>query len=37
VKITLHCADGTTKVLKESLKLLEGEVIDASKYVLYAT
>jgi monomeric isocitrate dehydrogenase len=31
VKITLHCADGSTKVLKESLKLQEGEVIDASK------
>ena len=31
VKITLHCADGTTKVMKESLALQEGEVIDASK------
>ncbi len=31
VKITLHCADGSTKVLKESLKLKEGEVIDASR------
>jgi len=30
VKITLHCADGSTKVLKESLSLAEGEVIDAS-------
>ncbi len=36
VKITLHCADGSTKVLKESLKLKEGEVIDASRcFVLY--
>jgi len=31
VKITLHQADGTTKVLKESLKLEAGEVIDATK------
>jgi len=31
VKITLHCADGSTKVLKESLALQEGEVIDATK------
>ncbi len=31
MKITLHCADGSTKVLKESLKLKEGEVIDASR------
>jgi len=31
VKITLHQADGTTKVLKESLALQAGEVIDATK------
>jgi len=31
VKITLHCADGSTKVLKENLPLLAGEVIDATK------
>merc|ERR1711872_451538 len=31
VKITLHCADGSTKVLKESLALQAGEVIDATK------
>merc|ERR1711887_525439 len=31
VCITLHCADGTTKVLKEGLKLQAGEVIDATK------
>merc|ERR1712168_897590 len=31
VKITLHQADGTTKVLKESLALQVGEVIDATK------
>merc|ERR1719381_408776 len=31
VKITLHQADGTTKVLKEELKLQKGEVIDATK------
>merc|ERR1711971_188953 len=31
VTITLHQADGTTKVLKEGLKLLAGEVIDATK------
>merc|ERR1712088_301601 len=31
VKITLHQADGTTKVLKEGLKLQKGEVIDATK------
>jgi len=31
VSITLHCADGTTKVLKEGLKLQAGEVIDATK------
>jgi len=30
VKITLHGADGSTKVLKESLSLIEGEVVDAS-------
>merc|ERR1712013_448114 len=30
-KITLHQADGTTKVLKESLSLQAGEVIDATK------
>ena len=29
----MHCADGTTKVLKESLALQEGEVIDASRYI----
>merc|ERR1711899_359045 len=31
VNITLHQADGTTKVLKEGLKLQKGEVIDATK------
>merc|ERR1712112_312997 len=31
VKITLHGADGSTKVLKESLPLEAGEVIDATK------
>jgi len=31
VKITLHQADGTTKVLKESLSLQAGEVIDATR------
>ena len=31
VKITLHQADGTTKVLKDGLTLEAGEVIDASK------
>jgi isocitrate dehydrogenase len=31
VKITLHGADGSTKVLKETLKLQAGEVIDATK------
>jgi len=31
VKITLHQADGTAKVLKESLSLQAGEVIDATK------
>merc|ERR1712180_355351 len=31
VKITLHGADGSTKVLKESLALEAGEVIDATK------
>jgi len=31
VKITLHCADGSTKVLKESLSLQAKEVIDASR------
>jgi len=31
VKITLHQADGTTKVLKETLALQAGEVIDATK------
>merc|ERR1712141_347733 len=31
VKITLHQADGTTKVLKESLSLEAGEVIDATR------
>merc|ERR1712088_884473 len=31
VKITLQQADGTTKVLKEGLKLQKGEVIDATK------
>merc|ERR1712212_1446377 len=31
VKITLHCADGATKVLKEGLSLQQGEVIDASR------
>jgi len=31
VKITLHCADGSTKVLKETLSLQKGEVIDASR------
>jgi len=30
VKITLHQADGTTKVLKETLALQAGEVIDAT-------
>ena len=32
VSITLHQADGTTKVLKEGLALQAGEVIDASKF-----
>jgi len=31
VKITLHQADGTTKVLKETLALQAGEIIDATK------
>merc|ERR1711988_274942 len=31
VNITLHQADGTTKVLKEGLQLQKGEVIDATK------
>merc|ERR1719431_1768258 len=31
VKITLHQADGTAKVLKEGLALQAGEVIDATK------
>merc|ERR1712241_1375540 len=31
VKITLHQADGNTKVLKESLSLQAGEVIDATR------
>jgi isocitrate dehydrogenase len=31
MKITLHCADGSTKVLKDSLALQKGEVIDASR------
>merc|ERR1711899_588399 len=31
VNITLHQADGTTKVLKEGLKLQQGEVIDATR------
>merc|ERR1712240_419535 len=31
VNITLHQADGTTKVLKEGLKLQAGEVIDATR------
>ena len=31
VKITLHGADGSTKVLKETLPLEAGEVIDATK------
>merc|ERR1712241_1087210 len=31
VTITLHQADGTTKVLKEGLQLQKGEVIDATK------
>ena len=31
VKITLHQADGTIKVLREGLTLEAGEVIDASK------
>jgi len=31
VKITLHCADGSTKVLKDGLKLQAGEVIDSSR------
>lgn len=31
VKITLHGADGSTKVLKETLALEAGEVIDATK------
>merc|ERR1739844_562462 len=31
VKITLHQADGNTKVLKESLALQKGEVIDATR------
>jgi len=31
VSITLHCADGTTKVLKEGHKLQAGEVIDATR------
>lgn len=31
VKITLHQADGNTKVLKESLALQAGEVIDATR------
>ena len=32
VSITLHQADGTSKVLKEGLALQAGEVIDASKF-----
>jgi len=36
VKITLHQADGTTKVLKESLTLQQGEVIDATKLSIKA-
>ena len=32
VTITLHQADGTTKVLKEGHPLMAGEVIDASKF-----
>lgn len=31
LKITLHCADGSAKVLKESLPLQKGEVVDATK------
>ena len=34
MSITLHQADGTTKVLKEGLALQAGEVIDASRFVI---
>ena len=34
MSITLHQADGTTKVLKEGLALQAGEVIDASRFVV---
>jgi len=36
VKITLHGADGSTKVLKESLSLQAGEVIDATRMSIAA-
>ena len=36
MKITLHQADGTTKVLKETLALQQGEVIDATKLSIKA-
>ena len=35
VKITLHQANGTTKILKEGLALEAGEVIDASKKTIF--
>ena len=35
MSITLHQADGTTKVLKEGLALQAGEVIDASRFVIW--
>jgi len=31
VNVTLHCSDGSSKVLKKSLKLQKGEVIDACR------
>merc|ERR1719391_1053300 len=36
VKITLHGADGSTKVFKESLSLQAGEVIDATRMSIAA-
>jgi len=36
VKITLHGADGSTKVLKESLSLQAGEVIDSTRMSIVA-
>jgi len=36
VKITLHGADGSTKVLKESLSLQAGEVIDSTRMSIAA-